>query len=155
MMILKVGSSFLTTFRPSIEFSRLRESALELFVIPTGGTAFGGFGLFSPSSSLFLDFGPGYEGKTRRDEAAFAIMRRAPPQAIKQWPDRSEQFLHDQLSRLTMGWVEGRITNFDYLLHLNILSGRSYNDICQYPVFPWVLSDYSSDEIPDLTDRNK
>jgi hypothetical protein len=81
-------------------------------------------------------------------------MRRAPPQAIKQWPDRSEQFLHDQLSRLTLGWVEGRISNFDYLLHLNILSGRSYNDICQYPVFPWVLANYTSEEIPDLTDSN-
>jgi len=46
----------------------------------------------------------------------------------------------------------GRITNFDYLLHLNILSGRSYNDICQYPVFPWVLGDYTSEEIPDLSD---
>lgn len=65
-------------------------------------------------------------------------MRRAPPQAVKQWPDRSEQFLYEQLSRVTLGWAEGRISNFDYLLHLNILSGRSYNDICQYPVFPWV-----------------
>ena len=25
--------------------------------------------------------------------------------------------------------------------------------ICQYPVFPWVLSNYTSDEVPDLTDR--
>jgi hypothetical protein len=55
---------------------------------------------------------------------------------------------------LLKGWVEGRITNFDYLLHLNILSGRTFNDICQYPVFPWVLSDYTSTEVPDLTDRN-
>jgi Beige/BEACH domain len=125
-----------------------------LFVIPTGGTSFGGFGLFSSASSLFLDFGSGHDATTRRDEAAKAIMRRVPPQAIKQWPESSEQFLHDQLSRLTIGWVEGRITNFDYLLHLNILSGRSYNDTCQYPVFPWVLADYTSSEIPDLTDRN-
>jgi Beige/BEACH domain len=79
-------------------------------------------------------------------------MRRAPLQAIKQWPDRSDQFLHEQISRLTIGWVEGRITNFDYLLHLNILAGRSYNDITQYPVFPWVLADYTSEEIPDLSD---
>lgn len=108
---------------------RLRDSSIEMFFIPSGGTSFGGYGLFSPSTSLFIDFGPGYEGVTRRDDAAFAIMRRAPPQAIKQWPDRSAQFLHEQLSRLTMGWVEGRITNFDYLLHLNMLAGRSYNDI--------------------------
>jgi hypothetical protein len=53
-----------------------------------------------------------------------------------------------------MGWVEGRITNFDYLLHLNMLAGRSYNDLCQYPVMPWVLSNYTSEEIPDLTDRS-
>lgn len=89
-------------------YSRLRESALEMFFIPTGGTSYGGFGLFSPASSLFIDFGPGHHGRTRRDEAAFALMRRAPPQAIKQWPDRSEQFLHDQLSRLTIGWAEGK-----------------------------------------------
>jgi hypothetical protein len=131
---------------------RLRDSSIEMFFIPSGGTSFGGYGLFSPSTSLFIDLGPGYEGVTRRDDAAFAIMRRAPPQAIKQWPDRSAQFLHEQLSRLTMGWVEGRITNFDYLLHLNMLAGRSYNDICQYPVMPWVLSNYSSEEIPDLCD---
>mmetsp|Transcript_2502 Transcript_2502/g.5943 ORF Transcript_2502/g.5943 Transcript_2502/m.5943 type:complete len:2797 (-) Transcript_2502:151-8541(-) len=131
---------------------RLRDSSIEMFFIPSGGTSFGGYGLFSPSTSLFIDFGPGYEGVTRRDDAAFAVMRRAPPQAIKQWPDRSAQFLHEQLSRLTMGWVEGRITNFDYLLHLNMLAGRSYNDICQYPVMPWVLANYSSEEIPDLCD---
>ena len=133
---------------------RLRDSSVEMFFIPSGGTSFGGYGLYSPSTSLFLDFGPGYEGNIRRDEAAFAIMKRAPPQAIKQWPDRSAQFLHEQLSRLTMGWVEGRITNFDYLLHLNILAGRSYNDTCQYPVMPWVLSNYKDEEIPDLCDPN-
>lgn len=131
---------------------RLRDSSLEMFFIPSGGTAFGGYGMYSPLTSLFLDFGPGQEGLNRRDDAAFAIMRRTPPQTIKQWPDRSEQFLHEQLNRLTIGWAEGRITNFDYLLHLNMLSGRSYNDICQYPVMPWVLSNYKTESIPDLND---
>ena len=133
---------------------RLRDSAVEMFFIPSGGSSFGGFGLYSPATSLFLDFGSGKDGNRRRDEAAHAIMRRSPPQTIKQWPDKSGQFLHEQLSRLTMGWVEGRITNFDYLLHLNMLAGRSYNDLCQYPVMPWVLSNYTSEEIPDLTDRS-
>jgi len=35
-------------------------------------------------------------------------------------------------------------------MHLNTLAGRSYNDLMQYPVFPWVLADYLSDEL-DLT----
>ena len=133
---------------------RLRDSALEMFFLPSGGSSFGGFGLYSPGTSVFLDFGPGHEGNIFRDAAANSIMRRAPAQAITQWPDRSSQFLHEQLSRLTMGWVDGRITNFDYLLHLNMLAGRSYNDLCQYPVLPWVLSNYTSEEIPDLSDRS-
>ncbi|VDN01686.1 unnamed protein product [Thelazia callipaeda] len=48
-------------------------------------------------------------------------------------------------------WREGAITNFEYLMQLNKMAGRSYNDLMQYPVFPFILSDYQS-EILDLTD---
>jgi hypothetical protein len=57
---------------------RLRDSALEMFFIPSGGSSFGGFGLFSPATSLFLDFGSGHDGNRRRDEAASSIMRKIP-----------------------------------------------------------------------------
>lgn len=30
---------------------------------------------------------------------------------------------------------------------LNVIAGRSFNDISQYPVFPWVLADYTSSEL--------
>ena len=39
----------------------------------------------------------------------------------------------------------GEITNFQYLMHLNTLAGRSYNDLMQYPIFPWVLANYNSE----------
>lgn len=45
----------------------------------------------------------------------------------------------------------GEISNFQYLMYLNTLAGRSYNDLMQYPVFPWILADYDSEEL-DLTD---
>ena len=32
-------------------------------------------------------------------------------------------------------------------MHLNTLAGRSYNDLMQYPVFPWVLADYDSEQL--------
>ena len=51
----------------------------------------------------------------------------------------------------TAKWQDGAITNFEYLMLLNTLAGRSYNDLTQYPVFPWVLEDYSSHEL-DLED---
>ncbi|KAI3886193.1 hypothetical protein MKX03_010713 [Papaver bracteatum] len=50
-------------------------------------------------------------------------------------------------------WQNGEISNFQYLMHLNTLAGRGYNDLTQYPVFPWVLADYESETL-DLTDQN-
>lgn len=50
-------------------------------------------------------------------------------------------------------WLNGEISNFDYLMGLNTLAGRSYNDLCQYPIMPWVIAQYSSDTI-DLKDPN-
>ena len=54
-------------------------------------------------------------------------------------------------SNWTELWRRRIISNFEYLMRLNLIAGRSYNDITQYPVFPWVLSDYKS-KILDLTD---
>ena len=48
---------------------------------------------------------------------------------------------------VTQRWVRGEITNFQYLMALNTLAGRSYNDLMQYPVFPWIIADYSSEEL--------
>ncbi|KAJ7550147.1 hypothetical protein O6H91_07G085500 [Diphasiastrum complanatum] len=44
-------------------------------------------------------------------------------------------------------WLNGEISNFQYLMHLNTLAGRGYCDLTQYPVFPWVLADYESKEL--------
>ena len=44
-------------------------------------------------------------------------------------------------------WLNYEISNFDYLMLLNGLSGRSYKDVTQYPVFPWVLTNYILDKI--------
>ncbi|XP_039614451.1 WD repeat and FYVE domain-containing protein 3 isoform X3 [Polypterus senegalus] len=48
---------------------------------------------------------------------------------------------------VTQRWERGEISNFQYLMHLNTLAGRSYNDLMQYPVFPWILADYDSEEV--------
>ncbi|KAJ1494501.1 BEACH domain-containing protein, partial [Baffinella frigidus] len=55
------------------------------------------------------------------------------------------------LKNLRRRWEHRKISNLQYLIHLNTLAGRSYNDLTQYPVFPWVLSDYTSETL-DLSD---
>ncbi|KAJ6240212.1 beige/beach-related [Anaeramoeba flamelloides] len=50
-------------------------------------------------------------------------------------------------------WEDGLISNFEYLMYINSLAGRTFNDLTQYPVFPWILSDYDSKDL-DLSDPN-
>ena len=52
---------------------------------------------------------------------------------------------------LTKQWRRREISNFEYLMALNTLAGRTYNDLTQYPVFPWVLKDFNSPTL-DLND---
>lgn len=68
--------------------------------------------------------------------------------------------LSNLMSSLTLEWQHGLLSNYDYLILLNSLSGRSFNDPSQYPVFPWVLSQYHSrglelDQIETFRDLSK
>ncbi|CAG9785372.1 unnamed protein product [Diatraea saccharalis] len=76
--------------------------------------------------------------RTERDRAAF----------LHHLPHKVEQ---DSLSEAMSQWRSGAITNWEYLMRLNGLGGRSYNDLMQYPVLPFVLAEYSA-RVLDLTD---
>ncbi|KAB2070178.1 hypothetical protein ES319_A08G139300v1 [Gossypium barbadense] len=111
----------------------LRRSALELFMIDR--------------SNFFFDFGSS-EG---RRNAYQAIVQAGPPHLnnIYLATQRPEQLL--KKTQLMERWARWEISNFEYLMQLNTLAGRTYNDITQYPVFPWILSDYNSKSL-DLAD---
>uniref|UniRef100_A0A3P9A2W3 LPS-responsive vesicle trafficking, beach and anchor containing n=1 Tax=Esox lucius TaxID=8010 RepID=A0A3P9A2W3_ESOLU len=53
-------------------------------------------------------------------------------------------------SNMTQRWQRREISNFEYLIFLNTISGRTYNDLNQYPVFPWVITNYDTEDL-DLT----
>uniref|UniRef100_A0A672MMJ2 Neurobeachin n=1 Tax=Sinocyclocheilus grahami TaxID=75366 RepID=A0A672MMJ2_SINGR len=53
-------------------------------------------------------------------------------------------------SNMTQRWQRREISNFEYLMFLNTIAGRTFNDLNQYPVFPWVLTNYELEEL-DLT----
>ncbi|KEG10334.1 putative neurobeachin/beige protein [Trypanosoma grayi] len=44
-------------------------------------------------------------------------------------------------------WAAGSVSTFDYLKFLNCVAGRTIIDFNQYPVYPWVLADYKSEEV--------
>ena len=40
--------------------------------------------------------------------------------------------------------------NFEYLMLLNQYSGRTYNDLGQYPIMPWVLLNYGMNTVSEI-----
>ncbi|KAK1418727.1 hypothetical protein QVD17_27873 [Tagetes erecta] len=104
----------------------LRRSALELFMLDR--------------SNFFFDFG----NVEARTSAYRAIVHARPPRLnnIYLTTQRPEQLL--KRAQLMERWSRWEISNFEYLMQLNTLAGRSYNDVTQYPIFPWILSDYTS-----------
>ena len=49
-----------------------------------------------------------------------------------------------KLSGATQKWINREMTNFDYLMAINTYAGRTYNDLSQYIIFPWIIADYNS-----------
>ncbi|XP_060777738.1 neurobeachin-like protein 2 isoform X2 [Neoarius graeffei] len=108
----------------------LRRSALELF--------------FIDQAHYFINF-----RKKVRNKVYSRILGLRPPNLFY-FGSRSPQELL-KASNLTQKWVCREISNFEYLMQLNTIAGRTYNDLSQYPVFPWVLCDYTSNVL-DLED---
>ncbi|XP_049336159.1 neurobeachin-like protein 2 isoform X4 [Astyanax mexicanus] len=108
----------------------LRRSALELF--------------FIDQAHYFINF-----RKKVRNKVYSRILGLRPPNLFY-FGSRSPQELL-KASNLTQKWVCREISNFEYLMQLNTIAGRTYNDLSQYPVFPWVLCDYTS-SVLDLED---
>ncbi|XP_061572701.1 neurobeachin-like protein 2 isoform X3 [Cololabis saira] len=108
----------------------LRRSALELF--------------FIDQAHYFINF-----RKKVRNKVYSRILGLRPPNLFY-FGSRSPQELL-KASGLTQKWVCREISNFEYLMQLNTIAGRTYNDLSQYPVFPWVLCDYTSPTL-DLND---
>ena len=52
---------------------------------------------------------------------------------------------------LYIKWTKWEISTFTLLNYINQFASRSYHDTNQYPVFPWIITDYKSKALPDLT----
>ena len=67
------------------------------------------------------------------------------PYGIKIISDLKTEF---KKKDFTNSWLNNKISTLEYLLFINKYSCRSYNDINQYPVFPWLR--INGDKIRDL-----
>lgn len=128
----------------------MRPVGLEVFMLMSGGALFSNQ-LWGAPSALFM-----FEDAATR-EAVHAALSTQPhlgadirgSSALQRGAlleGRGSWLLHVQSA-----WLSGRVSNLEYLLYLNLAAGRSFNDLAQWPVFPWVLRDYTSPTL-DLGD---
>ena len=116
-----------------------RETGVELFFRQNSKS--------SQQSAVLLNISQGSGEQTRLLKLLSAFGRKldlgpeivtvAPPQYI-----RSQDW--------TQQWRRWKMSTFEYLMRLNTAAGRTYNDLTQYPVYPWVITDLESEEL-DLT----
>ncbi len=52
-------------------------------------------------------------------------------------------------------WKNDKISTVEYLMWINIYGNRSFRDIAQFPVFPWLLSDYNTDTFEEVAKNPK
>jgi len=109
-----------------------KETALEIFLFEQHRSSTQHSS--SPFSSLFFKF-----SSTEERQQMATLLK-----------DKVED-ITKSVETMSALWTQGCISNFDYLLFLNQRAGRSFHDISQYPIFPWILSDYESEHI-DLSD---
>eukprot|EP00466_Bigelowiella_natans_P000823 jgi/Bigna1/39028/e_gw1.29.114.1 len=100
----------------------LQNTAIELF--------------FKDHTSVFFNFHTG--GQRGRDEIYRRLCKNL------RLPFKISPTRRLQESGIVSQWKRGEISNFQYLMHVNTIAGRTYNDVSQYPVFPWVIHDFTS-----------
>eukprot|EP00912_Choanoflagellata_sp_UC4_P002393 UC4_evm7s1505 len=97
---------------------------------------------------IFLTNGKGillvFENQNERDRAKSALFSLGLPNFIDYEDNVSGGLLRENI---TQRWAKQEMSNFEYLMHLNKLAGRSFNDLTMYPVFPHIVADYNSKDL--------
>lgn len=106
--------------------------------------------------SLGYNFVLNFDHSTYNDAISFInkgmnkFMEFAPSDTPYLSPIHSSRLLQENLKKLTNSWYDGELDNFTYLSLINRIGKRCFPDLTQYPVFPWVISDYVSETFPPL-----
>ena len=57
---------------------------------------------------------------------------------------------YSNISNIRDLWKNNKISTLEYLMWINIYGNRSFRDISQYPVFPWLLTNYEYNTYEEL-----
>ncbi|KAJ5077711.1 beach domain-containing protein [Anaeramoeba ignava] len=104
--------------------------------------------LQNKAMEIFLTTGKSYffafQTSTQRNDAYDRLVLHNMPNFLHFESESNGKILRKSITKL---WQNHKISNFAYLMHLNILAGRTYCDLSQYPVLPNILREFESADL--------
>ena len=72
---------------------------------------------------------------------------------IGYYKDENNTKEYNSISSIRDLWKMNKISTLEYLMWVNIYGNRSFRDIAQYPVFPWLLTNYEYNSYEELSSK--
>ena len=72
---------------------------------------------------------------------------------IGYYKDENNTKEYNSISNIRDLWKMNKISTLEYLMWVNIYGNRSFRDIAQYPVFPWLLTNYEYNTYEELSNK--
>ena len=69
---------------------------------------------------------------------------------IGYYKETEENKAYSNITNIIELWKNNKISTFEYLMWINIYGNRSYNDVAQYPIFPWLLLNHEDSKFDSL-----
>ena len=66
------------------------------------------------------------------------------------YKDIENNYEYSNINNIKELWKNSKISCFEYLMWINIFGNRSFRDMSQYPVFPWIITDYKTDTFEEI-----
>lgn len=131
-----IGNKAFPSNQLSLVLSRkrnFRENSIELFM--------------RSGDTFLLDFSPNENGNVFK-----SLLKANYPNAVIQ--KGSSYSFFSTMCNYTDSWEKGMMSNFDYLLLLNIFAGRSYNDLTLCPILPLIAEIEDITKVNNISDKN-
>ena len=61
---------------------------------------------------------------------------------------------YSSISSIKELWKDNKISTLEYFMWINVYGNRSYRDISQYPVFPWIIDEYKTNTFQEIKDKD-
>ena len=61
---------------------------------------------------------------------------------------------YSNISNIKDLWKNNKISTLEYLMWINIYGNRSYRDVSQFPVLPWIIDNYKTKTFQEIIDNN-